>query len=119
LKGGELIINKVKVLAAFVLTVLAAIVSTAIMTTDLVDRPEKPDNHMISCELVIHNTGEFSELYADEINLDRGKQPFGLSIDVKHNDLYVYVLAHETAEREVDEYVKWIISYYGAEEIKH
>lgn len=81
--------------------------------------PEQPNDRMIRHELVIHNTGEFSELYVDEINIDRGNQPFGLSVEIKRGDLHLYVLAHKTSEQDVKEYVEWIINYYGAEEIKH
>lgn len=77
-----------------------------------------PENSMIHKELIIYNSGKYSNLYTEEINQDRGGQSFGLSVEVKRNDLHVYVLAHKSSEHQVNEFIKWLVSYYGAEEIK-
>lgn len=100
--------------------ILTVIITTMVLGTvgNLIPlfKQHKSDDRMIHHELIIRDTGKYSGLYVDEINADRGQQAFGLSVDVKRNNLHVYVLAHKSSEYQVNEFVKWLVSYYGAEE---
>lgn len=78
-------------------------------------RELQPDNMMIHKEVVISNTGSYTNLYANEIFRDRGEQNFDIRIEQHGKDLHIFVLAHKTSEGQVNQFVEWMRAYYSAE----
>lgn len=100
----------------FLLLIGVAVLAT--MATIMTSKSVKhPDNEFIHKQHVIHNTGSFSQLYADEIFEDYGKQSFGIEIVSRGNDIHVYTLANSTSKIQQIQFSNWLVNFYGAIEM--